>query len=337
MKAAVVRSFGDALVIEDRPVPIPGPLDVVVRVEACGLCQTDLSAALGTWPAQPELPFVPGHEIVGRVTAVGSDVHHVGLGERVAVPWLGWACGHCDYCLTGRESLCGLRRNTGSDIDGGFADYVRASADFVVGVPRGIDVLDAACLTCAGASAYRAVMQSGAGISDLTAVFGIGGVGHLALQYAAIAGATVVAVDTVAGKLTMASALGARHVVDASAGDPVLAVQALGGADQAIVATGAAHATEQALASLRPGGTLVLLAMPTDQDLQLPVFETVKRGITVIGSIGANRMDLVHALALHRDGRTRVVHQARTLAHINEAMAELEADEVPARLVFEFR
>jgi propanol-preferring alcohol dehydrogenase len=337
MKAAVLREFGAPLIIEDRPIPVPGHHDVVVRVEACGLCHTDVSAALGTWPVRAKLPVVPGHEAVGKIVAVGDEVTHLHKGVRVAVPWLGWSCGRCEYCLTGRETLCRQRLNTGSDTDGGFAEYVKASADFVVVVPHGVDPLDAACLTCAGASAYRAVSVSGAGISDLTAVFGIGGVGHLALQYAGIAGASVVAVDTVQDKLIMAQTLGARHATNAAKEDPVDAIQDLGGAHQAIVATGAPQAIDQALASLRPGGTLVLLAIPRENDLRLPAFETILQGITVIGSIGANRVDLQQVFRLHREGHTRVVHQARKLSQVNQAIVEVQADQVPARLVFEFR
>lgn len=337
MKAAVIREPGEPLVIEERPVPVPGPGEVLVKVEACGLCRTDIHAARGDWPMKPSLPLVPGHEAVGKVVGLGRGVHDVRLGERVAVAWLGWACGRCEYCLSGSEALCRRRRNTGYDIDGGFAEYLTASERFVVEVPAGIDPLDAACLSCAGLSAYKAVLSSGAGPADLTAVFGVGGLGHLAVQYAAMVGASVVGVDVSTTKLEMAASLGARRVINSATTDPVKAIRAMGGATQAIVAAASHEAADQALASLRPGGTLVLLAMPADNTLRLPIAETVHNGLRVIGSIGGSRVDLARVFTLQAQGHTRVVHQARVLSQVNQAMAEVEDDKVAARLVFEFR
>jgi alcohol dehydrogenase, propanol-preferring len=337
MKAAVLHEIGAPLVIEGRPIPVPGPGEVLVKVEACGLCHTDIHAARGHWPMKPKMPLILGHEAVGKVVGLGTGVRDERLGERVAVPWLGWACGRCEYCLSGSEALCRRRRNTGYDLDGGFAEYLTASERFVVKVPPGVEPLDAACLSCAGLSAYRAVLCSGAGPADLTAVFGVGGLGHLAVQYARIVGASVVGIDVSAAKLEMAATLGARRVINAGATDPVGALQAMGGATQAIVAASAHEAAEQALASLRPGGTLVLLAMPADSALRLPIAETVRNGITVIGSIGGSRVDLARVFTLQAQGHTRVVHQARVLSQVNEAIAEVEADKVEARLVFEFR
>lgn len=337
MKAAVIKELGAPLVIEERPIPVPGPGEVLVRVEACGLCHTDIHAAHGDWPMKPNLPLIPGHEAVGKVCGVGRGVDEVRPGDRVAVPWLGWACGRCEYCLSGSEALCRRRRNTGYDIDGGFAEYLTGSERFVVKVPPGVDPLDAACLSCAGLSAYKAVLCSAAGPADLTAVFGVGGLGHLAVQYARIVGASVVGVDHSVAKLEMAASLGARRVINTAATDPVAAIQAMGGASQAIVGAASPEVAEQALASLRPGGTLVLLAMPAGNTLRLPIAETVHNGITVIGSIGGSRVDLARVFTLQAQGHTRVVHQARVLSQVNQAMAEVEADKVAARLVFEFR
>ena len=337
MRAAVLHDFDTPLTFERRPVPRPGRGEVIVRVEACGLCHNDLHTVRGDWEPRPKLPVVPGHEVVGRVTAVGAGVLHLFHGSRVAVPSLGWACGRCSYCLSGDEALCPERRNTGYDIDGGFAEYVKADADFVVSVPAGVDPLDAACLSCAGVSTYRAVKSAGVGLSDVTAVFGIGGLGHLAVQYARLSGAAVVAVDTRADKLAMARDLGARLTVDVTSDDPVEAICEMGGANQAIVAVGSSQAISQALESLRPGGTAILLAMPPDTTVALRVDDAVRRGITVVGSIGGSRVDLARVLALHAEGHTRVVHQARALDQVNSALSELETDNVPARLVFDSR
>src|SRR5437773_6061376 len=214
MQAVVVRSFDEAPEIEDVPKPVAGPGEIVVKIEASGLCHTDIHAAHGDWPVKPKLPFTPGHEGVGIVESIGSRVTDVAVGERVAVPWLGYACGTCDYCVSGWETLCESQQNTGYSIDGGFAEYAKAHGRHVVKVPEGIDPFDAAPLTCAGVTTYKAVKVSGAKSADLVAVWGIGGLGHLALQYARIAGASVVAVDLFEDKLDLARELGAEFTVN---------------------------------------------------------------------------------------------------------------------------
>ena len=248
MKAAVVHEFGSPLSIEELRKPEPGPGQVVVRVETSGLCHTDIHAAHGDWPVKPAPPFVPGHEGVGLVERVGAGVTRLREGDRVAVPWLGWACGACEACASGWETLCPDARYTGYMVDGGFAEYVLADAAFAGLVPEGIDPLDAAPLTCAGVTTYKAVKVSGARPSDLVAVFGVGGLGHLAVQYARIAGATVAAVDIVDSKLDVAKRLGAEYGINAATHDPVAAIQALGGADSAIVLAATPTACEQAFA-----------------------------------------------------------------------------------------
>jgi alcohol dehydrogenase, propanol-preferring len=337
MKAAVVHSFDTPLRIEEIATPEPGPGEVVVKVETSGLCHTDIHAAHGDWPVKPVLPFVPGHEGVGLVARVGPGVTRVREGDRVAVPWLGWACGACEYCASGWETLCPHQRNTGYSVDGGYAEYVTADASFAARVPDAVDPLDAAPLTCAGVTTYKAVKVSGARSSDLVAVFGIGGLGHLAVQYARIAGASVAAVDLVDSKLDLARQLGAEHTVNAAVDDPAEAIQAMGGADAAIVLAVSPKACEQAFRSLKRGGTLVFVALPADNHVQLPIFETVLQGITVVGSIVGTRVDLAETFELHADGRTRVVRETRQLEDVNEAFEQIEKGEVDARLVFDLR
>ncbi len=333
MRAARVLGFDRPLSLEEIVLPEPGPEEVLVRIEASGLCHTDIHAAHGDWPVKPSPPFTPGHEGVGIVVQAGAAVTEVSPGDRVAIPWLGWACGTCDYCISGRETLCLQQRNTGYGIDGGFAEFVCASARYVVQVPDGIDPIDAAPLTCAGVTTYKAVKVSGTRPSELVAVFGIGGLGHLALQYAAIAGGTVVAVDVVDEKLELARRLGATHTVNASREDPVEAIARLGGADVAIGLAAAPKPFEQAYRSLRRGGRLVLVGLPAENRIELPIFETVLNGITVIGSIVGTRQDLREVFALHAAGRTTVIRETRPLAEVNEAIAEVEAGRVPARIV----
>jgi len=337
MRAAVVREYGRPLQIEDLPIPEPGAGQVVVKIETSGLCHTDIHAAHGDWPVQPPLPFVPGHEGVGVVTRVGAGVTRVAEGDRVAVPWLGWACGACEECASGWETLCPNARYTGYLVDGGFAEYVLAEAAFVGLVPDAVDPLDAAPLTCAGVTTYKAVKVSGARSSDLVAVFGIGGLGHLAMQYAQIAGASVAAVDVHDHKLQLAKQLGAAYTFDAAGEDVVSGIQALGGADAAIVTAATPAALEQAFASLRRNGRLVLVGLPADNVMRLPIFETVLRGITVVGSLVGTRVDLQETFQLHAEGRTRVIRETRKLDEVNAAMAEVLSGDVEARLVFDLR
>jgi propanol-preferring alcohol dehydrogenase len=286
---------------------------------------------------KPALPFVPGHEGVGIVVATGRGVTNLSEGNRVAIPWLGWACGACEYCASGWETLCLQQKNTGYSVDGGYAEYVVAEASFVGRVPDGIDPLEAAPLTCAGVTTYKAVKVSGARSSDLVAVFGIGGLGHMAMQYAQIAGATVVAVDVVESKLALAKHLGAAYTVNAATEDPVAAIKALGGADAAIILAAAPKPCEQAFASLRRNGRLVFVGLPQDNFVRLPIFETVLNGITVTGSIVGTRVDLAETFELHADGRTKVITETRKLEDVNECFDEVLAGAVDARLVFDMR
>ena len=337
MKAAVVHDFTSALSIEDVPKPAAGPGEILVRIETSGLCHTDIHAAHGDWPVKPNPPFIPGHEGVGIVESLGAGVTEVAVGDRVALPWLGYACGACEYCTTGWETLCEQQRNTGYGIDGGYAQYAKAAAKYVAKVPDGVDPLDAAPLTCAGVTTYKAVKVSGARPASLVAVFGIGGLGHLALQYAKIFGATVVAVDVVDEKLELARELGADYTVNALNEDPVAAIKALGGADAAISVAVAPKAFEQAYGSLRRGGKLVFVALPADNYVKLPIFETVLNGITIIGSIVGTRADLAEVFRLHAQGRTRVVRETRQLEDVNECFEQVEKGQVKARLVFDLR
>lgn len=337
MKAAVVTSFTAPLEIVDREVPEPGPGQVLVRVEASGLCHTDIHAAHGDWPVKPSPPFVPGHEGVGIIEAVGPGVTARQVGERVAMPWLGHACGHCDHCVEGWETLCEEQQNTGYSIDGGFAEYAVADATYVVPVPEGVSAYDAAPLTCAGVTTYKAIKVAGIKPAERVAVFGIGGLGHLAVQYARVVGGTVIAVDVEDEKLEMARELGADHVVNASKVDPVAAIEELGGADVAVVLAVIPKVFEQAFASLRRGGRLVCVGLPpeTDGPMALPIFPTVLKGISVIGSIVGTRQDLAEVFALHALGRTTVIAESRTLESVNQSIDDVLHGRASARIVFE--
>ena len=337
MKAAIVRALGSPLDVADTAIPTPSRQQVLVRLEASGLCHTDIHAARGEWPVKPAPPFIPGHEGVGIVQEIGGDVVGLAVGTRVAVPWLGTACGHCDYCVTGWETLCESQVNTGYGVDGCFAEFVVADARFVVPVPDGIDPLDAAPLTCAGVTTYKAVKLSGARPATRVAVFGIGGLGHLAVQYAALAGAEVIAVDVTEAKLDMAKQLGATHMINAAKVDAADEIQRLGGA-HAVVSTAASPAAiESAFRSLRRNGKLVIVGLPADNEITVPVFQTVLGGISIIGSIVGTRQDLREVFELHAAGLTRIVRESRSLDDVNECIEEVLSGEVSARLVFDLR
>lgn len=336
MKAAVVTSFTEPLSIQQREVPEPAAGEVLVRLEACGLCHTDIHAARGHWPVKPSLPLVPGHEGVGIVEKLGTGVTSRSVGDRVAIPWLGYACGECRYCIDGRETLCEKQHNSGYSVDGGFAEYLVASARFVVPVPDGVSSLDAAPLTCAGVTTYKAAKVANIMPTERVAVFGIGGLGHLAQQYAAIFGGTVIAVDVEDAKLELARELGATHLVNAAKVDPVAAIQALGGADVAIVLAASPKVFEQAFSSLSRGGRLVCVALPEDPMMNVSIFETILKGISIIGSIVGTRQDLAEVFALHALGHTKIIAEGRTLDQVNEAMDDVLSGKVLARLVFEY-
>ena len=341
-RAAVVHKFGSPLTVEQVPLPELGPGQLRVKVEVCGLCHTDIHAAGGDWPVKPSPPFIPGHEGVGIVTAlaagevaVGDRTHKVAVGDRVAMPWLGYACGNCNYCVSGWETLCQEQEMMGYTINGSFGEYATAYAQYVVKVPEGVDPYDAAPLTCAGVTTYKAVKVAGTRSSDFVAVFGVGGLGHLAIQYAAIAGGRVVAVDVIDEKLDLARELGAEFTINATKEDPVEAIQKLGGVDQAIALAVSPRAFEQAYRSLRRGGKLVFVALPADNEIKLPIFETVLNGITIQGSIVGTRKDLREVFELHAAGKPRVIHETRPLDQVNEAIADVEAGRVAARIVLE--
>jgi propanol-preferring alcohol dehydrogenase len=336
MKAAVVTDFRTPLEIQELPTPEPGPGEVLVRMETSGVCHTDIHAAHGDWPVKPTPPFIPGHEGIGIVEAVGPGGSLRRVGERVAIAWLGSACGHCRYCGSGWETLCENQTNSGYSVNGAYAEYAVASADYVVPVPGGVSPFDAAPLTCAGVTTYKAVKVAGVRSAELVAVFGIGGLGHLAQQYARIAGGFVVAVDVEAEKLDLATQLGADHVVNARTQDPVKEIQQLGGADVAIVLAATPVAFDQALHSLRRGGRLICVALPAGGTLNVPIFETVLGGLSVIGSIVGTRNDLQDVFRMHEAGRTRVVASTRKLDDVNACFDDVLAGRVPARLVFEF-
>ena len=337
MRAAVVTEFGAPAQVEERPIPQPGPGQVLVRVETCGLCHTDIHAMRGDWPVKPPLPLIPGHEGVGIVEQLGDGVTSRTVGQRVAMPWLGHACGECRYCVDGRENLCESQYNNGYAVDGGYAEYMLADARFAVPVPDGVTAIDAAPLTCAGVTTYAAIKNAHVTPGETVAIFGVGGLGHLAVQYARLVGAKVIAVDITDEKLDLASELGADHVVNAADADPVAAIRDLGGADVVVVLAVAPAVFDQAFRSLNRGGRLVLVSLPAGGELTVPIFDTVLNGITVRGSIVGTRLDLQEALNFAGEGKVKATIATERLENVNDIFARMHKGDIQGRIVIDFQ
>jgi propanol-preferring alcohol dehydrogenase len=337
MKAAIVRKFREPLAIEEVPLPTPGPGQVLVTVVASGVCHTDLHAADGDWPVKPTLPFIPGHEGAGYASAIGPGVTSIKEGDRVGVPWLHSACGACDHCMTGWETLCPSQRNTGYSVNGAFAEYVLAPAAFAARIPDKLGFAEAAPILCAGVTTYKGLKETEVRPGQWVVVSGIGGLGHVAVQYAKAMGMHVAAVDVGKDKLALARALGAEIALDARGADPAGELQQLiGGAHGALVTAVSPAAFRQAVGMLRPGGTCVFVGLPPG-DFATPIFDVVLKRLTLRGSIVGTRMDLKEALQIAADGRIQPTIELQPLSSINEAFTRLKEGTVRGRVVLAMR
>ncbi|WP_031207524.1 alcohol dehydrogenase AdhP [Halomonas huangheensis] len=337
MKAAVVREFGQPLRIEEAPVPRPGRGEIVVRIAASGVCHTDLHAAHGDWPIKPNPPFIPGHEGVGHVAAVGEGVKHVKEGDRVGVPWLYSACGHCEHCLGGWETLCESQQNTGYSVNGGFAEYTLADAGYVGHIPDNVGFVDIAPVLCAGVTVYKGLKQTDTRPGQWVVISGIGGLGHMAVQYAKAMGLNVAAVDIDDAKLDLARRLGATVTVNAMKEDPVAAIKRdIGGAHGVLVTAVSPKAFEQAQGMVRRGGTISLNGLPPG-NFPLPIFETVLNGITVRGSIVGTRKDLQEALEFAGEGKVKATVSTDKLDNINDVFERMIKGSIEGRVVIDMQ
>lgn len=336
MKAAVVHDFGQPLSIEDVATPKPGPDEILVNVQASGVCHTDLHAAEGDWPVKPKLPLIPGHEGVGYVAGVGRNVRHVKEGDAVGVPWLYSACGVCTHCRGGWETLCHRQENAGYSVDGGYAEFVVADPDYVGVLPDNPDFAALAPILCAGVTTYKGLKMTDVRPGQWVLVSGIGGLGHLAVQYARAMGMQVAAVDVADEKLALAEELGAALTVNASTEPPGEAVRdAIGGVHGALVTAVSTTAFQQALGTLRRGGTLVLTGLPPG-DFPLPIFDTVLNGLTIRGSIVGTRNDLQEAIDFAADGQvTAHVESTEPLERINDVFDRMRAGTITGRVVLD--
>lgn len=337
MKAAVVREFGKPLTIDEVPIPEPGPGMIQVAIQASGVCHTDLHAAEGDWPVKPNPPFIPGHEGVGYVSAVGAGVRNVKEGDRVGVPWLYTACGHCRHCLGGWETLCTEQQNTGYSVNGGFADFVVADPNYVGHLPKDVDFLEIAPVLCAGVTVYKGLKVTDTKPGDWVVISGVGGLGHMAVQYAKAMGLNVAAVDIDDEKLAFARKLGASVTVNALTDpDPAAAIrrETDGGAQGVLVTAVSPKAFEQAIGMTARGGTVSLNGLPPG-NFPLDIFGMVLNGITVRGSIVGTRLDLQESLDFAAQGKVRAtVHKAK-LEDINDIFARMHKGQIEGRMVLD--
>lgn len=319
------------LKLTDISIPKFNNGEVLMKITACGVCRSNLHLIEGDWlkyGIPPKLPIIPGHEIVGIVEAVGSNVTIFAKGERMGIQPLYNACGHCDYCLTGREHLCDARQITGDTEDGGYAEYIRVPANFAYKIPDGIDDLHAAPLFCPGVTAYRAVKQADLSPGKRVVIFGIGGVGHLALQISKLYGAKVTAITRSKMHLNLASKLGADAVISPQEEDVVQSMQKIGFADSAIIFAPAKEVISQAIRSVKKGGTIVMGVFGSIGDEFMFVDEKVIKG-SVIGS----RKDMKEVLALAAEGSIQVICEKYPLRDANEVLEKLKIGKVEARAV----
>ena len=333
MKAAVVHAFGQPLQIEDVPVPAVTPGQVLVKVVASGVCHTDLHAADGDWPVKPTLPFIPGHEGVGYVAALGSGVKGIKEGDRVGVPWLHTACGRCEHCITGWETLCDEQQMTGYTVNGGYAEYVLADPGYVGHLPANVTFGEIAPVLCAGVTVYKGLKVLDCKPGDWVAISGVGGLGHYAVQYAKAMGFHVIAVDIDDAKLALATRVGADMVINASTTDPAAEVQrTLRGAHGVLVTAVSPTAFSQALGMLHKRGTMSLVGLPPG-DFALPIFDVVLNAKTVRGSIVGTRKDLQEALDFAGEGKVRGICSEDRLDNINAIFSRLKHGDVEGRVV----
>ncbi len=353
MQAAQVMQFGAPLVVHEIDIPTPGPGQILVRTEACGVCHTDLHAARGDWPLKPALPFTPGHEGIGIVVAVGAGADAgtdagtdastmaVKEGDRVGVPWLFSACGHCEYCLAAREPVCGAVQFGGYSRNGGFAEYIVADPNYVARIPAGLAAAAAAPLICAGVTSYKGIKETRARPGEWLVVSGVGGLGHLAIQYGRAMGLQVCAVDIDERKLAHATRLGAAVTVNAgvgdAAGDPVAAVRRAtgGGAHGVLITAPSISAFKQGVGMTRKCGTCVLVGIPPG-DFPTPLFDVVAQCITIRGSFVGNRRDMAEALAFASDGKVQADIELQPLSAINRVLDRLARGDVASRVVLDF-
>ncbi len=339
MKAAILHAFKTPLALEEVPVPEPGVDEVLIEVEVCGVCHSDLHVAEGDWPQLASIvkkPLILGHEIVGRVVKRGSGVQSVHVGERVGVPWIQWTCGECEFCQEGNENLCVRQRITGVMVDGGYAEFAKAPASHVVKIPDTLPSEQAAPLLCAGVTVHRALKRTKIRAGQRLAVFGVGGLGHLAVQIGRAAGMEVTAIDVAEEKLSLARSLGAVRALNASKSEVVKELRGSGGVHVALVTSAAKSAYDMAFYCVRPTGTLLAVGLPA-REISFPPILMAAGEIQIKASAVGTREDLREILAMGAAGTVHCQVSTRPLADAGEVLGQLSRGEISGRAVLRLR
>jgi alcohol dehydrogenase, propanol-preferring len=335
MKAAILRDFKQRLSIEEVDQPHAEPDEVLIQVDACGVCHSDLHVADGDWTQLAGIvkrPLILGHEIAGRVVEKGGAVRDLQIGDRVGVPWIHWSCGECEFCRDGNENLCSRQKITGVTVDGGYAEFVRAPATHALKIPDSLSALEAAPLFCAGLTVYRALKSANMTAGQRLAVFGVGGLGHLAVQFGRALGADVTAIDISEEKLELARLLGASDALNAAATDVVKQLRRKGGIHVALVTSAAKAAYDTAFSGLRPSGTLLVVGLPAE-NICFPPILMAAREVRIHASTVGTRQDMREVLAIAAAGKVRCHSVSRPLAEADEALNQLRKGQVSRRIV----
>jgi alcohol dehydrogenase, propanol-preferring len=335
MKAAVLHEFKQPLEFEEVTRPELGPSDVLIKVEACGVCHSDLHLADGDWSqlaAIVKRPLILGHEIAGRVIEKGGDVQDLQIGDRVGVPWVHWTCGVCEFCREGNENLCAKQKITGVTVDGGYAELVKGPASHAIKIPEGLSSIEAAPLFCAGVTVFRALKRAGVSPGQRLAVFGVGGLGHLAVQIGRELGADVTAIDISDEKLELAKSLGASSVLNAGSKSTVKELRGKGGVHAALVASAAKTAYDMAFSCVRPTGTLLVVGLPAE-NICFPPILMASLEVRIHANAVGTRQDVREVLALAAAGKIRCRVSTRPLSEANEALKQLRSGQVSGRIV----
>jgi alcohol dehydrogenase, propanol-preferring len=334
MKAAILREFKTALSIEEVDRPEPGAEEVLIELEACGVCHSDLHVADGDWPQFAGIvkkPLILGHEIAGRVVKKGAEVRELQVGDRVGVAWLHWSCGDCEYCREGNENLCTRQKITGVTVDGGYAEYVKAPASHALRIPDNITSVEAAPLFCAGVTVYRALKKASISPGQRLAIFGIGGLGHLAIQIGRALGAEILAIDVSDEKLALAESLGAKTTLNASSSNVVKMLRGMGGAHVVLVTSAAKAAYETAFSCVRPTGTLLVVGLPAEPICFPPILMAAGE-VRIQASAVGTRQDLKEILAMAAARQVRCSTASYPLTRANEVLDRLRKGQVSGRI-----
>ena len=335
MKAAVLHELKKPMTVEDVERPVPGEGEVLIKIEASGVCHSDLHVAEGDWKqfaGITKLPLIVGHEVAGKVVEVGPGARELKIGDRVGVPWIYWTCGECEFCREGNENLCVKQKITGVTVNGGYAEFIKAPASHATRIPDSVSSVQAAPLFCAGVTVYRAIMQAKPQRGQRLAVFGVGGLGHLAIQIAVHLGLEVSAVDVADDKLALAKSLGAVNAFNAATANVVKEIRRLGGAHIVLVTSGSKAAYDTAFYCLRPTGTLLAVGLPANE-ISFPAIMMAAGEVNIKASAVGTREDLKQVLALAAAGKLHCQVAARPLADVNAVFEDMRAGKIAGRVV----